>query len=110
VGGQQSYSMHNSLLGLELGATLVILMLAVLACLLDQRLSVETAKSRYCAKAKSASAPWCKTHLILSLVAADGSIATSLSVKQILGYEPELAGKRLLNSSILTILPRQRTS
>jgi HPt (histidine-containing phosphotransfer) domain-containing protein len=92
LGGQQSYSMHNSLLGIGIGiATLVILMLAVLACLLDQRLSVETAKvevlrqseERFRSLVQNASD-------IIAVVAADGSVCyTSLSVKQILGYEPE---------------------
>jgi len=68
-------------------------MLAVLACLLDQRLSVET-KSRGTAKAKSAPLPAKNASDIIAVVAADGSCYTSLSVKQILGYEPELAGKR----------------
>jgi len=41
---------------------------------------------------------------IIAVVAADGICYTSLSVKQILGYEPEDSlGKRLLNLSIPTI-------
>jgi len=96
---------------LELGATLVILMLAVLACLLDQRLSVETAKVEVLRQSEERFRSLVQnTHLILSrLWQPMAALHTSLSVKQILGYEPELARQKAF-LSILTILPRQRTS
>ena len=82
----------QSLLGIGIGiATLVILMLAVLACLLERRISVETARAealrqseeRFRSLVQNASN-------IIAVVAADSSVGyTSLSVKQILGYEPE---------------------
>jgi len=49
-------------------------MLAVLVCLLDQRLSVETARVEHCAKVKNASAPGANASNIIAVVAADGSI------------------------------------
>jgi len=70
---------------------LVILMLAVLVCLLDQRLSVETARVEHCAKVKSASAPGQNASNIIAVVAADGSVCyTSLSVKQIWVMNPRI--------------------
>lgn len=90
--GQSSYRMHNSLLGVEIGiATLVILMLAVLVCLLDRRLSVETARVEALRQSEEHFRSLVQNASdIIAVVAADGSVGyTGLSVKQFLGYEPE---------------------
>ncbi len=84
--------MNKSLLAMGIGiATLIILILAVLACLFELRVSKETARAealrqseeRFRSLVQNASD-------IISVITTDGIVSyTSLSIKQILGYESE---------------------
>jgi len=85
-------AMDNSMLAFEIAmATLVILALAVLASLFDQRITAETSRSdtlrqseeRFRALVQNSSD-------VIAVIAADSTICyISSSVKQILGYESE---------------------
>lgn len=87
-----SQTLDNSLLAVAIGiASLMLLTLTVLASVVSQRLTTETAKAealqiseaRFRSLAQNASD-------VIQVVAADGTISyISPSVKPILGYEPE---------------------
>ena len=89
---QPSHAMDNSLLGVGIGiATVVILTLALIASIFEQRISVETAKAE--ALRQSEERFRClvqNTSDIIAVVGADGTVCyKSASVKRILGYEAE---------------------
>ncbi|MUL38497.1 response regulator [Gloeocapsopsis dulcis] len=87
-----SHTMDNSLLAFEIGiATLVILTLAVLAALFDQRITAETAKAEALRQSEERFRSLVQNSSdIIVVTAADSTICyISSSVKQILGYESE---------------------
>ncbi len=89
---QPSHAMDNSMLAFEIGmATLVILTLAVLAALFDQRITAETAKAEALRQSEERFRSLVQNSSdVIAVTAADSTICyVSSSVKQILGYEAE---------------------
>jgi len=89
---QPPHTMDSSLLAFEIGiATLVILGVAVLASLFDQRISAETARAEALSQSEERFRSLVQNSSnVIAVIAADGTICyTSSSVKQILEYEPE---------------------
>ncbi|MBW4678807.1 MAG: EAL domain-containing protein [Microcoleus vaginatus WJT46-NPBG5] len=87
-----SHAMNNSMLagGVEIAGTLFFI-LALLALLLDRRLSIEIARNQVLHQSeKRLRALLQNTSAIIATFAADGTIGyISTSLKQILGYQPE---------------------
>ncbi len=95
---QPVHGLNNSLLATAIGiATLVILKLTDLTSFFDQRLGAETARAEaLCESEERFRSLVQNASDIIAVLAADGIICyTSLSVKNILGYQPEdLLGKK----------------
>ncbi len=89
---QPSHAMDNSLLAFEIGiATLVILTLAVLASLFDQHLATETARAEAVRQSENRFRSLVQNSSdVITVMTANGDLCyISVSIKQILGYEPE---------------------
>ncbi|BAY48715.1 multi-sensor hybrid histidine kinase [Scytonema sp. HK-05] len=95
---QPVHGLNHSLLATAIGiATLVILKLTDLTSFFDQRLGAETARAEaLCESEERFRSLVQNASDIIAVIAADGIICyTSLSVKNILGYQPEnLLGKK----------------
>ena len=93
--------MHNSLLVVGIGiATLLILMLAVLACLLDRRLSVETARVEALRQGEERFRSLVQNTYIITVVAADDPIdaKTLQSLRQMAGARATEVIEQLLDN------------
>jgi len=87
-----SHEMDNSLLGVGIGiATLVILALALLASLLDRRITIETARAEALRQSEERFRSLVQNSSdIIAVVSANGTVGyKSPSIKRMLGYQPE---------------------
>ncbi|MUL36637.1 MHYT domain-containing protein [Gloeocapsopsis dulcis] len=82
----------NTLLGIAVAvATLVVLILALMSSMFDQRLSAETARAEVLRQSEERFRSLVQNASdIIAVIAADGTVNyTSASIKRILGYEPD---------------------